>query len=184
MPKSPPRRAPARKPAPPLPAVRLRALERTDLARSLVWVNDPEITHFTGTLFPVSEVEEEAWYQRVTTDPSWRAFAVETADGRHVGNGGFRNIQWIPRSAEAWLYIGERSQQNAGLGRAALVELLKFGFERMNLHRIWGHVFAYNERSIKMLEACGFEREGVMRDDVFRDGRYYDSYMVSVLAPR
>lgn len=184
MPTSRPRRAPARSSAPTPAPVRLRALERADLPRSLAWVNDPEITRFTGTLYPVSAAEEDAWYERVLADPAQRVFALETADGRHVGNGGFRDIQAVPRKAELWIYVGDRSRQNAGLGTAAVRELVRFGFERMNLHRIWVRVFAYNERALRTFESCGFVREGLLRDDVFRDGRFHAAHILSVLAPR
>jgi RimJ/RimL family protein N-acetyltransferase len=164
--------------------VRLRALERADLPRSLAWVNDPEITRFTGTLYPVSAADEEAWFERVRTDPTQRVLAIETADGRHVGNGGFRDIQPLPRKAELWIYVGDRSRQNAGVGTAAVRELVRFGFERMNLHRIWVRVFAYNERALRTFETCGFLREGLLRDDVFRDGKYFAAHILSILGSR
>jgi RimJ/RimL family protein N-acetyltransferase len=163
--------------------LRLRALEPGDLAHTLVWVNDPEITRFTGTLFPIGSQEHEEWYRQLVHDPTRRAFALEAPDGRYVGNGGFRDIQAIPRKAEIWLYIGDRVRQNAGLGRAAITELVRFGFDRMNLHRIWARVFCYNEPALRAFKACGFVPEGVLRDDSFRDGRYHDSHILAILNP-
>ena len=183
MPKPAPRRSPARKSKAP-PAVRLRALEPSDLARSLAWVNDPEIARFTGTLFPISMAEEQAWYERLRSDTSMRVLAIETADGVHIGNGGFRDLQPVARKAELFLYIGDRSRQNAGLGTAAITELLRFGFQKLNLHRIWVRVFAYNERALAAFEKCGFTREGLLRDDQFREGRYHDTHVLSLLEPR
>ncbi|HVP39272.1 MAG TPA: GNAT family protein [Candidatus Saccharimonadales bacterium] len=168
-------------PAPPASAVRLRALEPADLGRSLLWVNDPEITRYTGTLFPISSVEEDEWYRSVLHDPAQRIFALETEGGRHVGNGGFRDIQTVARKAELWIYVGDKSRQNAGLGTAAIAELVKFGFERMNLHRIWVRVFAYNERALKAFQRCGFVPEGVLREDAYRDGRYHDTHVLAIL---
>jgi len=97
--------------------------------------------------------EHEAWLARLAGDPTWRGFAIETPDGRHVGNCGFRDIQPIPRKAELWIYIGDRSRQGRGLGQAAIAALLAFGFERMGLHRIWARVFAYNEARPACLRA-------------------------------
>ncbi len=164
-------------------AVRLRALEPADLDRSLAWVNDPEITRFTGTLYPISMAQEQEWYARLQHDAAQRVFALVDREGRHVGNGGFRDIQTVPRKAELWIYLGDKSAQNAGLGTAAIQELVRFGFERMNLHRIWVRVFAYNERARRAFEKAGFEPEGRLRDDVFRDGRYHDTHVLSLLNP-
>ena len=164
-------------------SVRLRALEATDLPRSLLWVNDPEITRFTGTLFPISAAEEEEWYKRIQHDPSQRALALEAEDGAHIGNGGFRDIQTVPRKAELWIYLGDKTRQDKGYGPAAIRELLRFGFERLNLHRVWVRVFSYNERAVRAFEKCGFQREGLLRDDVFHAGRYHDTHILSVLRP-
>jgi RimJ/RimL family protein N-acetyltransferase len=177
---------PPAKPAPPeapqpVPAVRLRAIEPGDLGRSLLWVNDPEITRFTGTLYPVSSIEEDEWYRKLLHDPTQRAFALETDGGRHVGNAGFRDIQPVQGKAELWIYIGEKSKQNAGLGTAAIEALVRFGFERMNLHRIWIRVFSYNERALKAFQRCGFAQEGLLRDDQYRDGRYHDTHVLAIL---
>jgi RimJ/RimL family protein N-acetyltransferase len=168
----------------PVPVVRLRALEAGDMARTLVWVNDPEITRFTGTQFPISSVEQDEWYQRLVHDPRQRAFALEGEDGQHIGNGGFRDIQPVHGKAEIWMYIGEKSRQNAGLGTVGIATLIRFGFERMNLHRIWARVFAYNERSLKAALRCGMVQEGLLRDDTYRDGRYHDTHLLGIVRPR
>jgi len=56
----------------------LRPLAASDLPTCLPWVNDPEITRFTGTLEPISMPEHEAWLARLAGDPTWRGFAIET----------------------------------------------------------------------------------------------------------
>lgn len=54
-------------------------------------------------------------------------------------------------------------------------------FEELNLHRVTATVFAYNERSIALLEKLGFRREGAFREFLERDGRRYDMLLYGLL---
>jgi len=161
--------------------VSLRALGTEDLERTLVWVNDPEVTRFTGTVYPISGSEHQLWYQELLKDGKRRMFAVVTADGRHIGNVGLKNIDWIARKAEVMFYIGEAQFRGKGYGKEAIAALVDFAYQRLNLRRLYANAFSYNERSIKSLERCGFQREGLLKDDVFRDGRYHDVVVLGVL---
>lgn len=59
--------------------------------------------------------------------------------------------------------------------------MVKFGFEKMNLHRIEAEVIAFNERSIKMIEKLGFIKEGTLREGKYSDGKYWDIYRYGIL---
>ena len=74
-----------------------------------------------------------------------------------------------------------RSRWDQGLGREALEMLLHYGFEELNLHRIYLRVFASNERAVHLYEKMGFRHEGRWRDGEFRHGRYHDLLWMSML---
>jgi len=59
--------------------------------------------------------------------------------------------------------------------------MLKHGFEDLNLNRIYLQVYQTNPRAIKAYNAAGFVHEGVMRQAVFKNGRYIDVLLMSVL---
>ncbi|HEY6417466.1 MAG TPA: GNAT family protein [Candidatus Binataceae bacterium] len=59
---------------------------------------------------------------------------------------------------------------------------MRLAFDKMNLHRLWLHVFDFNPRAIASYEKCGFKREGVMREDRFHRGRYHDTIVMGILA--
>jgi len=161
--------------------VSLRALGAEDLERTLVWVNDPEVTRFTGTVYPISGSEHQLWYQELLKDRSRRMFAVVTSEGKHIGNMGLKDIDWIARKAEMIGYIGDPEFRGKGYGSEVFEAMVEFAFERMNLHRLYGIVYSYNEPSIKCVERCGFRREGVLKDHFFRDGRYHDAVLLGVI---
>jgi RimJ/RimL family protein N-acetyltransferase len=162
--------------------IRLRALEETDLERTRVWVNDPEIARLVNRAAPVSPGEHRAWYQRVTSDPRQVIFAVELlADGRHIGNCGLKGIDTRARNAELWMYLGEPAIWGHGYGTEACRALCRFGFDLLNLHRIHLYTPAYNERAAALYAKLGFRAEGRLREHLFQGGRYQDAAVMGLL---
>jgi RimJ/RimL family protein N-acetyltransferase len=59
--------------------------------------------------------------------------------------------------------------------------MLKHGFETLNLHRIFLHVYETNPSAIQTYEKVGFVKEGIMRDAIYRNGCYINVLLMSVL---
>jgi RimJ/RimL family protein N-acetyltransferase len=158
----------------------LRAIEREDLSDYVQWLADPAVLEHFASQVPLSLAQEERWYEDMLRDPSFRAFAVEF-EGQHVGSAGFSNIDGRNARAEVGLFIGLPEMWDRGLGFDVLNTLVRFGFEQMNLNRIYLRVFAGNERAIHLYEKSGFRHEGCWRQAEFRHGRYHDLLWMSIL---
>jgi len=57
----------------------------------------------------------------------------------------------------------------------------RYGFDMMNLHRIELDVHDWNPRALRVYEKVGFRKEGVIRDGMFRMGRWHDLVCMSLL---
>lgn len=158
----------------------VRAIEREDLANYVRWLNDPRVLTYFFSLVPLSLAEEEHWYEEMLQDPRVRAFAIEF-EGRHIGGAGFHNIDGRNASAEVGLFIGLPELWDQGLGYDALQTMLRFGFEQMNLHRIYLRVYAENDRAVHLYEKLGFQHEGRWRQAEFRHGCYHDLLWMGIL---
>jgi RimJ/RimL family protein N-acetyltransferase len=158
----------------------LRAIERNDLPRYVRWLNNPAVLEYFGSLLPLGLAQEEQWYESMLQDASQRSFAIEV-DGQHIGGAGFGSMDGRNRSAEVGLFIGKPELWKQGFGTDTLQTLLRFGFEQMNLHRIYLRVFADHARAIRLYEKIGFRHEGRWRQAEYRGSSYHDLLWMSIL---
>ncbi|MFC2036564.1 GNAT family N-acetyltransferase [Chloroflexota bacterium] len=160
--------------------IKLCAIEREHLPNYVQWLNDPVVLEHFGSHLPISQAQEEEWYEKQLQDSSVCNFAIEFR-GQHVGGAGFCGIDGRNRSAEVGLFIGLPELWDQGLGRDVLQTLLHFGFEQLNLNRIYLRVFAENARAVHLYEKIGFQHEGRLREAEFRHGHYQDLLWMSIL---
>jgi RimJ/RimL family protein N-acetyltransferase len=163
--------------------VRIRALEQTDIDEIMKWVNDPEVIDNLLMRYPVSRCLEEKWLEKAydTSDMRNKTFALETKDGVYIGGIGLHKINWENRNAEVGIVIGKKEYWGKGYGTDAMLALLDFAFNHMNLHRVYLQVYDFNVRGIRSYEKCGFKKEGALRDDRFSRGKYHDTIIMGIL---
>ena len=156
---------------------RLRPVEMGDLERCLAWMNDPEVTRWISVRYPVSRQAEEEWLLRASqrSGPEGLSLAIETLpEGRHIGTVGLGSLRQEDRNAMLGVSIGEKEYWSRGYGTDAILTLLRFAFDEMNLHRVSLTVLIDNERAIACYRKCGFVEEGRLRQDWFQGGMYID----------
>ena len=132
----------------------------------------------------MAQTAEENWLrERVSTMGSFTDvfFAIETREGRHIGNTNFFNVSPENRSAELGIMIGEKDCWFKGYGSDALVTLLRFGFDEMNLNRVELWVYGLNARAQSAYRKVGFIEEARLRGDLYREGAYDDAVVMGIL---
>ena len=158
--------------------VRLRAFDNSDLMQCLDYSNDYEVMRGAsgGILYP-STVDDEA--RTMGNNTSYTSgeyqFAIETKDTRRfIGKCGFIKINWKNRVGELAILIGDKSCHGKGYGTDAVSTLCRFGFDELNLHKIKATVFSFNRPAVRCYEKCGFVKEGLLKDEIYREGAYHD----------
>jgi UDP-4-amino-4,6-dideoxy-N-acetyl-beta-L-altrosamine N-acetyltransferase len=160
----------------------LRPLERTDAPRIMAWLNDPEVRRYLLGRWPINLPAEEAFLDQLSKDQERLVLGMVLKGTEElIGVLGFHQIEWWTRQAAFGITLGAKEHWGQGYGTEATRLLVGHAFATMNLHRVWLHVYEFNARAIRTYEKVGFQREGVLRQDAFRDGRYWDTYVMAIL---
>jgi RimJ/RimL family protein N-acetyltransferase len=162
--------------------IQLRAIERSDIPTFVRWLNDPEVVANLLLYLPISQAQEEKWFEDYLRDTNRHIFGIETVDGELIGNVALEDINWKDRCAELGIVIGEKAHWDEGYGTDAVRTLLRFAFQEMNLHRVFLRVFEDNARAIRCYEKCGFQNEGRLRQAEFSRGCYRDELLMGILS--
>ena len=152
--------------------------------------NEPEMRQYFREWKDITIDMQNRWYQSRgnNTDPNHVYFEIHSNNPSGggslkpkelVGCTGLHYIDWVLRSAEFGIFLTKKAK-GRGFGKEALQLLFDYGFREMNLHKIWCEVYDNNE-SIHLYRKLGFIDEGILRDNYFSDGKYRDSYRLSIL---
>jgi len=165
--------------------VRLDALEDADVPTIARWQVGPFLRLYDARpAAPRSEPELAEWLNDVRQEDRIKAFAIRALeDDRLLGTLELDSILWAHRVCGIAVAIGERENWGRGFGSEAVGLGLAFAFQELNLHRVTATVFAYNDRSIAVLEKLGFQREGTYREFLERDGKRHDMFLYGILRP-
>ena len=165
--------------------VLIRQLDDSDVEALFSIFGDPVVTQYMGIpqlrnitdankLFAgiVSGLENKSLFQWGIVDVDLNAV---------VGTCTLAQICWTHQRAEIGFALGS-SHWGRGLMRQALPLLISYAFESLDLHRLEADIDPRNQRSLKMLQRLGFQKEGYFRQRHQVHGERQDSVMLGLLA--
>lgn len=130
----------------------------------------------------VSEAREKKWIEDTIFHSADIKLAVcLTENNLHIGNVYLTDLNYVNRTAESHILIGNKKYWGQGYAREALLQILHYGFEERGLNRVEARINADNVASLRMHEKCGYKRDGVLRQAVFKNGRFKDVVVMSIL---
>jgi len=160
----------------------LRTLEIEDVDCFVKWINDEEVNNYLSVSLPLNKVREKEFIEGLYKDENNMILGIALkANDDLIGVVGLHKISMQFRHSELGIFIGDKSRWSKGYGTEAVKIVIKYGFDRLNLHRIFLTVMDFNQRAINAYEKSGFKREGVFREHVYKNGKYCDVYIMGIL---
>jgi ribosomal-protein-alanine N-acetyltransferase len=163
----------------------LRDLAASDRHPVHEYASDPEVVRFMDW-GPNTEEETNEFIERSILSQSEKprrnfSLAIILKDtGKLVGGCGIHVSN--PENREGWVgYCLNRSFWGKGYATETARGLVKFGFKKLDLHRLFATCDPENSASAHVLEKSGMKREGHLREHKWSNGKWRDSYLYAIL---
>lgn len=163
--------------------VHIRTMEAEDLAAIKGVNDDPAVrANVVGWGWPTSMTEMQRWHAGSQGGNTHR-WVVEDGEERVIGVTGLWDVDMQSRHAMTALKLGGLNEvRGRGLGTDAIKIVMAWAFYDLGLHRLYGSILANNVASQRAyIDKCGWSREGVSREHVWRGGGHVDLVQVGVL---
>lgn len=175
------------------PEVKLTTATREDVKRVAEWLDDVEVNsmwygldedgkplHIGYSPHELLQAPDDQ-FQEVIYNADRKIFSVYTQDNAHIGEGQLV-IEGPLMEAQLFLLVGRKDLWHHHYGTMAMIQLLDQAYEDQGLHRVWVDVPEYNEHALEMCRHLGFVLEGHLRKTHRKDGEWYDSSAMGLLA--
>ena len=163
----------------------LDAVNKEDLPSLMYWRNLPEYRKHFREYRELNMDMQLRWYEnKVLNDNTTEMFAIRLNDTDElIGCCGLCYINWVHRNADLSLYIGwEKSYiDNEGYAEEACKLLFDYGFKELGMQKIWTEIYCFDEKKLELYKKLGFSIDGKLRNQYFYEGKWWNSYMLSLL---
>lgn len=165
--------------------VGLGAVEKDHLERLRDWRNNTDFRKHFREHRELSKTDQEIWFENIVRkDPTTRMFSIKRIeDDELLGACGFVYINWIHRHADLSLYIGWKDSyiDEEGYAEESCRLLLDYGFGELCFHKVWTEIYEFDKKKKKLYDSVGFSQDGLLRDNYWFEGRWWNSRMLSIL---
>ena len=166
--------------------VYLDTIDKGDLEKLRLWRNREDFRKHFREYREISKDMQLAWYEtKVLNDNATIMFAIRSMQNNELlGCCGLCYINWVHKNADLSLYIGWENAyiDDKGYAEEACKLLFKYGFHELGLQKIWTEIYVFDQLKYSLYMALGFHVDGRLRNQYFYDGRWWDSYILSILS--
>jgi len=160
--------------------LRIRPYSEADIAELVPLIGAREVAATTGRIpHPYSAEDAREFLATIETDGEVRLAVTLRESGRLIGGVGLRIVEQH-QQAELGYWLGV-PYWGRGYGTEAAQEMLRYGFEELNLHRIFATHFKDNLASGKILKKIGMRYEGCQRGHFRKWDRFVDLELYGML---
>ena len=155
--------------------IKLRRFKNSDAHRMAELANNEKVSRnlTDGFPHPYTIKDAEGFLEKYMSQDPVSIFAIEYK-GEYVGNIGLVKGTDIHRKcAEIGYFIGE-PYWNKGIVTTAVNLITEYGFKNLDVVRIHTGIFEYNKASQRVLEKCGFVKEGVFQKSVLKQDKLWN----------
>ena len=164
----------------------LTSIEKEDLEPLRNWRNREDYRKYFREYREISKDMQQRWYEsKVLADNSTIMFAIRDLETDELlGCCGLCYINWVNRNSDLSLYIGKDFAyiDHDGIAKEACKLMFRYGFGELGLEKIWTEIYEFDKPKYELYQELGFHEDGILRKQYFHDGKWWNSYMLSLLS--
>jgi RimJ/RimL family protein N-acetyltransferase len=162
--------------------IKLEKFKKPDYDRLIRWIDSEELMVIFSAQafsFPITHQQIEKY---IKSSDRIAYKVIDTTNNEIIGHAEFKKVDYINKSARICrVLVGDKKNRNKGYGSLIIKELVRVGLEELQLHRIDLGVYDFNKQAIKCYQKCGFEIEGLLKDNIKFNDIYWSTYNMSIL---
>jgi RimJ/RimL family protein N-acetyltransferase len=164
--------------------VSLRALEKEDLSILKEWRNSSHVRKSTREYKLLNMINQKNWFESIhqSNPPKEIMFGILNKRKKLIGVTGLTYIDWKNRNSEISIYFSTKNWQTKPDAKETINLILEYGFEELNLHRLYVEIFSLMKENIKLFTQMKFIKEGELRDKVWRENKWWNTVIFSKLS--
>lgn len=166
-------------------SLHLDRISAADIPSFIKWCNDEEL--YANTLsFPKTYTREDGERFIALIEKAEQEYGLQqnwairlTATGELIGSIGILNFTGKPiYKTEIGYWIAE-PYRNKGWATEVVRSFSDFIADHLNLIRVFAHVMPHNPASMRVLGKAGFEKEGLLKNNLIKDGKVLDTWLLA-----
>lgn len=147
------------------------------------WLNDSEVTRYNSHgIFPNTSYKTKNYIDSSNSSMDLIVLAIISKENnQHIGNIAIQNINFINSNAELSIMLGDKDSWGKGLGFEVCSVVIEHCFSKLNLHRVYLGTSSDNIGMQKLAKKLGMSQEGILKENIYRDFYYYDTYIYGLI---
>lgn len=161
--------------------VKFRPIEESDLRKLRNWRNGHHVKRTTREYRLLSMFNQKAWFEslHLQNPPKDIMFGITTKKNSLIGVCGLTYIDWKNRNAEISIYLDGKNWQDKKETTDSINLLSTYGFGELGLHKLYVEIYSFVKETIRLYESLDFKKDGILRDVVWRNGKWWNSVIYS-----
>ena len=160
-------------------SITITAFPEEELSAIAKWRSDGDVNRYIRRGYTtLGEVRK--WYREYFSSEANRLLGI-LVDDQLIGYCTIEHINLNDKKCEVGALNGEKDYWHKGIGSAVVREILKRAFTELGIHRVEAVIHADNVASIHCFARAGFHLDGTLRDAKYRNGKYIDLLLYSLL---
>jgi RimJ/RimL family protein N-acetyltransferase len=159
----------------------IRLIEERDLEEVRLFHNEFNTLKWLSDIRHISQEEQINWHNSLMNNQRQRRYVARKSDSQElVGIIRLDKMDLINRSVEIGVDIVEKLREQ-GYASEIYLCFLDYLFDQMGIHRLSLVTLETNNAGLGLYNKLGFVREGIMKDAIFREGKFQDLIIMRLL---